>query len=324
MSADEGPVHVEVPLARAPVRAGHRMADRRVLRLRGAALVPRHGVPEGLGEVVHRVQRVDLLLRRLVQRVVGRVHVGEQGVAAHLGDLERVQDGSHGRALPPGDVVVPRVLVAAHLRRLLEAHQLGLPGVRRQEGVNLQLAEAPGERDVLSRGQGLVPEEDDLVVVQRLAQLGDDVVGQLGRQVDARDLRPARRAQHAGVEGAPAQCGQAVPLGRHVREGADDDRVPRQGEGPGRVGLRRRHVGTVPKGHPSSRVGVACTVAVRTVSARSPWRPACSPSPRCSPPAARANPDPHRLRRRPVRSGVGALAGPNPAQLTQRARIRDE
>ena len=93
--------------------------------------------------------------------------------------------------------------------------------------MDLQGAEPPGERDVVLGRQRLVPEEDHLVVVERPAQLRDDLVSQLRGEVDTRDLRPDRRAEHAGVEAAPAQCGQPVPLRRHVREGADDDRVPR-------------------------------------------------------------------------------------------------
>ena len=178
-----------------------------VLLLRGAALLGRHGVPEGLGEVVHRDEPVDLLPGRLVQRVVGGVHVREEGVAGGFGDLDGVQDGTHGRALPPGHVVVPRVLVATHLRRLLEADELGLARVGGQERVDLQGAEPPGERDVLARCQRLVPEEDDLVVVERPAQFPDHLVRQFRGEVDTGDHRPDRRSEHARVEAAPAQCG---------------------------------------------------------------------------------------------------------------------
>ena len=71
--------------------------------------------------------------------------------------------------------------------------------------MDLQLAEAPRERHVLVGVQGLVPEEDDLVVVQRPAQVGHDVVGQRRGEVDPGDLRAHRRAERPGVEVAPAQ-----------------------------------------------------------------------------------------------------------------------
>ena len=114
--------------------------------------------------------------------------------------------------------------------------------------MDLQVAEPACEGDVLLRRQRLVPEEDDLVVVERPAQLGDDLVRQLRAEVDARDLGPHRRTEPAGVEGTPPQRGQAVPLRRHVGEGPDGDRVPGQLEGTrgGPGGRRRRHVGTVP------------------------------------------------------------------------------
>ncbi len=99
--------------------------------------------------------------------------------------------------------------------------------------MDLQLAEAARERHVLVRVQGLVAEEDDLVVVQRLAQVGHDVVGQRRGEVDPGDLRAHRRADLPGVEVSPAQRGQAVPLRRHVGERADRDGVTRQAEGAG-------------------------------------------------------------------------------------------
>ena len=77
--------------------------------------------------------------------------------------------------------------------------------------MDLEVAEPSRERDVLLRGQRLVAEEDDLVVVQRLAQLGDDLVGQRGREIDAGDLGPHRRAELAGVEWPPAAARPAGP-----------------------------------------------------------------------------------------------------------------
>ena len=75
---------------------------------------------------------------------------------------------------------MPAVLVAADLGRLLEAHELRQLVVALEERVHLEVAEPPGEGDVLRGGEVLVAEEDDLVVEQGLADLGDDLVGQLG------------------------------------------------------------------------------------------------------------------------------------------------
>ena len=64
--------------------------------------------------------------------------------------------------------------------------------------MDLQVAEAAREGHVLVRVHRLVPEEDDLVVVQRLAQLGHDVVGQGAvrstPEISAPTVAPSRRA----------------------------------------------------------------------------------------------------------------------------------
>ena len=49
---------------------------------------------------------------------------------------------------------MPAVLVAADLGRLLEAHELGELVVVLDERVDLELAEPPGEGDVLRGGEG--------------------------------------------------------------------------------------------------------------------------------------------------------------------------
>jgi len=93
--ADEGPVHVEVPLAGGRVRAHDGVADRGKALLRHLPVVVRHRVPEGLGEVVDGDEPVDLRSGRVVQRVVGGVHVREEGVATVVGHRKRVEDRPH-------------------------------------------------------------------------------------------------------------------------------------------------------------------------------------------------------------------------------------
>jgi hypothetical protein len=100
---------------------------------------------------------------------------------------------------------VPAVLVAAGVGALLEAHQLGVLGVGREERVHLQLAEAPGERHVLGGGQVPVTEEDHLVGEQRRPQLGDRVVVEVGGQVDAGQLGADGGTDRGGLESLPVQ-----------------------------------------------------------------------------------------------------------------------
>ena len=106
--------------------------------------------------------------------------------------------------------------------------------------MDLQVPEAAREHDMLVRRERLVPEEDDLVVVQRLAQLGHHLVREGGSEVDSGDLRPHGRTELACIEVLPLQCRQAIPLGRHVRERPDRDGVARKAEGAGLLGARRR------------------------------------------------------------------------------------
>ena len=65
-------------------------------------------------------------------------------------------------------------------------------------------------------GEGLVPEEDDLVVVEGLADLGDGGVGERGGEVDAGELGADGGTEGAGVEVLPREAGEAFALGGEV------------------------------------------------------------------------------------------------------------
>ena len=60
------------------------------------------------------------------------------------------------------------------------------------EGHRTERAEASAERDLLVRREALPAEEHDLVIEDGASHLGDDVVVEVVRQVDATDDRPAR------------------------------------------------------------------------------------------------------------------------------------
>ena len=118
--------------------------------------------------------------------------------------------------LAPGDVVVPEVLVAADVGRLLEPHQLGGAGVGRDERVDLEFPEPTGEGHVALGGERLVAEEQDLVGEQGLAQLVDDGVVEIGGEVEAVHLGAEGGADLLDLEGVPGQPGQP---GRAPRRG---------------------------------------------------------------------------------------------------------
>ena len=101
-----------------------------------------HLTAEGLHEVMHRGAALDELLDVIVEAVVGGVHVAEEGVATDWRDLDAVEHRSHGGSRPPCDVVVPEVLVATGLGRLLEADELGPARVGRDERMDLERTEA--------------------------------------------------------------------------------------------------------------------------------------------------------------------------------------
>src|SRR5262249_12788019 len=105
------------------------------------------------------------------------------------------ENGSQRRLQPPGDVAVPDVLVAAHVLVLLEQQHLGIAVLLGSEGMFLELAEAPRELEVLLGRDVLVPEEDDLVREQRLADPGDRPLVERVAQVDTRELGADRRAE---------------------------------------------------------------------------------------------------------------------------------
>ena len=71
---------------------------------------------------------------------------------------------------------MPGVLVAVDrsVGRLVDAHETGIVRVAARDGVILELTEVPRERDVLGARDVLVAEEQDLVLQQQGANLGDE------------------------------------------------------------------------------------------------------------------------------------------------------
>src|SRR5438270_6492285 len=85
--------------------------------------------------------------------------------------------------------------------------------------MDLELAEALGEGDMSrSRELWLVTEKDDLVVHQRLADLGGHLVGEVGPELDAAQLRTDRGAEERCLEVLPHEPGETLALGLQVPE----------------------------------------------------------------------------------------------------------
>src|SRR3981189_3308525 len=117
--------------------------------------------------------------------------------------LPAVQHRAQGRRFEIANVGVPAAAEIALLLRLL-ANLDDLRVLRHpfDEIVDLELAKAMPEGEMLLRGQVLVLKEDDEVLEQGRADLGDNRFGQRLRKVDARDLGAKRAGDPIDVDAA--------------------------------------------------------------------------------------------------------------------------
>ena len=199
LSLSESPkmVRVNWRLTNRPLRpdsgmgAHHRVESREQLVPPGA--VPFVTAPLGhVGRepriVVDRDQLLAHGAHRRRQPVVGILQARPHGVAPHLGRLEHVEDGAHGRRLQECDVGVPPTRTV-HLA--VDGEDLGALVDGGQHRVRLgDGAELAGEVGLLLGGQGLLPEEDDVMGVQRFTDGVHDLGGERLGDVHTPDLCP--------------------------------------------------------------------------------------------------------------------------------------
>ena len=148
------------------------------------------------GAVVDRDQPAQERLHRLRQRVVRRRHAGEQRVAARIRHGVQAQDGTHRRLRIARHVGMPGL--ARYLRRVgvrMDPQDLRVALRSGRVRMDVQLPEPPPEILLLVQRDVLVPEEDDPVLHQRIMHLGELMVAERARQIDAADLRTHRRRQ---------------------------------------------------------------------------------------------------------------------------------
>ena len=139
---------------------------------------------------MQRGEPLEIRLHPVRQRLVGRVHAGEQRVAAARRALPDVEDRAHRRLDVAGHVGVPALAVGA--RRILvgvDLHQRRLARLVRRGGMDVQLAELAPEGEVLLRRDVLVAEEDDEVFGERAVDLVHLAVGASRRRRACRDRR---------------------------------------------------------------------------------------------------------------------------------------
>ena len=159
---------------------------------------------------MHRRQLLEQPPHAVGEGVPGRVHAGEQRVAARRRGLLDAQDAPHRRIDVARDVGVPQ-LARHELRVAVGVHDqdLGVLGVLRGGGVDVQVPEAATEGLVLRPGQRLVAEEQDQVVHQRGADGVDGVGRERPAQVYAGDLGADDR-RHRLDPDVILQCGPSV------------------------------------------------------------------------------------------------------------------
>ena len=191
--------------------------------------------------------------------VVGRELAGEEGVAASGRDLDAVEDRAEVGLGEERHVGVP---AAAEVHPVVglgdDVDDLGVLGVGLDVGVRPEIAEAATERDLRRRREVLVAEEEDLVLAERVAQVGDRAVVEVGRQVEAADLGAQDAAHREHVErrhgstlgpplrtaGSVGRDGVDLPRPDRARPALRDRRARRQPSSGS--ALDRRTVGTAP------------------------------------------------------------------------------
>ncbi len=150
----------------------------------------------------------DAPLEALRHGRVGHVHVGEAGIAAPVGQFERVQQRRLGRHL-----VVAQVRMPAHAAAgadLVEVpvlvdvgHHDDVLGLRMAVflgDMRLQLAEVPGEGHELRRAHRPAAEDEHEVVHESRKHAAARLLVPRRQRIQADDLGPRRRPQRPNLE----------------------------------------------------------------------------------------------------------------------------
>ena len=145
---------------------------------------------------MHRAHAVEISFHPVGQRVVGRIHIGEQRIAAHRRTGLDVQNAAHRRFRVAGHIAVPAFAVGT--RRVFvgaDDHQFTVPRRMRRGRVDVQFAEAAAEIQMLLRRQILVAEEDHQVFGEGALNFGERGVAQWLGQIHPADFRPDHRCE---------------------------------------------------------------------------------------------------------------------------------
>ncbi|MHC2381790.1 hypothetical protein ACVIHA_006188 [Bradyrhizobium liaoningense] len=198
--AGEAAVDVERLPARDRMRAHDGMLGMRIRGTVGHAVI---GVESAIDRfaIVQRGEPVEIGLHAVRQRLIGRVHVGEQRVAAAWRALPDVKDRAHRRLEIAGHVGMPALAIGA--RRILvgvDLHQRRIVVLVRRGRMDMQFAELAAEGEMLLRRDVLIAEEDHEVFGKRAMDLvhlpvGAGVALDERADIDARDFRADDRGE---------------------------------------------------------------------------------------------------------------------------------
>ena len=152
---------------------------------------------------MQRGKPVEIGLHPVRQRFIGRIHVGEQRVAAARRALLDVEDRAHRRLEVAGHVGVPALAIGA--RRILvgiDLHQRRIVALMGRGGMDVQFAELAAEGEMLLRRDVLVAEEDHEIFGERAMDLVHGPVGAASRcEIDAGYLRADDRGELFDADG---------------------------------------------------------------------------------------------------------------------------
>ena len=147
---------------------------------------------------MHRVDAVEHRAHTLGQRLIGAVHVGEQGVAAVIRHLARIQHGPQRRFLEEAEIRMPGIAEGADvaLVRLLQ-HCDDIRVIRQVLNIGRAAdgAKPARECNVLLRRQVLVMEEQHEPIMEGPFDFGERRIVERLRKVHAMDIG-AKRASH--------------------------------------------------------------------------------------------------------------------------------
>ena len=150
----------------------------------GGGGIGRGAGAEDVGGGMDGVETFEGFLQAVAEAVIGAVHGGEHGVAAAVGQFACDEDGAHGGLGIVGMIRVPAAADIVLLVHVLgDQRDLRIVRVGCEELVDVDLAEAAGEVDMILLGNALITEENEAVlgkgfvngVELRVAEAGGDV-----------------------------------------------------------------------------------------------------------------------------------------------------